>query len=244
MSSLINCPNIRLLVLAGGFGSRLQSAVGDIPKALAPIGTVPFLRVQLENWVAQGLSRFSFLLHHKADELIEFIKGEMSGLLKDCHVDWVVEPVPMDTGGAVAHAISELQIKDDFLVANADTWLGTGMFRLIDSPSPSMAVIQLSDVGRYGKVLIGKDSFITQFTEKSEISMPGWINAGIFHLEPSYFKDWNGRPFSLERDLFPDLVLKGILKAVPLETEFLDIGVPEDYSRFCSWVEKGRSVPL
>ena len=46
---------MRLLVLAGGFGTRLSSVVSDVPKALAPVNGVPFLRLQLENWLKQGL---------------------------------------------------------------------------------------------------------------------------------------------------------------------------------------------
>ena len=40
---------MRLLVLAGGFGTRLKSVVNDVPKALAPVGSVPFLQLQIEH---------------------------------------------------------------------------------------------------------------------------------------------------------------------------------------------------
>jgi NDP-sugar pyrophosphorylase family protein len=60
---------MRLLVLAGGFGTRLKTAVTDVPKALAHIGDVPFLRLQLEQWHVQGLRKFIFLLHHQADQI-------------------------------------------------------------------------------------------------------------------------------------------------------------------------------
>ena len=54
---------MKMLVLAGGFGTRLQSVLADFPKALAPVGQAPFLRFQLEHWITQGLRSFVFLLH-------------------------------------------------------------------------------------------------------------------------------------------------------------------------------------
>lgn len=235
---------MRLLVLAGGFGTRLQTAVGNTPKALAPVDGVPFLRLQLEHWLCQGVQEFSFLLHHKADQIISFLQSEKSGLLKGGNVDWLVEPTPMDTGGAVANAVRELNLNGDFLVTNADTWLGTGMVELMCSASPSMAVVNLMDVSRYGQVQFNQNFDVIKFSEKSVTSTPGWINAGIFHLDAALFKDWNGRPFSLERELFVELVQSQRLKAVPLSTDFLDIGVPTDYSRYCRWVADGCKASL
>lgn len=235
---------MRLLVLAGGFGTRLRAAVKDIPKALAPVGDEPFLRLQLERWRSQGVTEFCFLLHHQADQLISFIVAEQAGLLSNCHVDWLVESSPLDTGGAVANAIRELQLKGDFLVANADTWLGAGLSELIRNPSPAMTVVKRQDVGRYGQVQFDESFVITRFIEKGEISEPGWINAGAFRLSAELFDNWDGRPFSLERRLFADLVRARQLKAVPLQTDFIDIGIPEDYRRFCRWVSDGCKTPL
>jgi D-glycero-D-manno-heptose 1,7-bisphosphate phosphatase len=62
------------VVLAGGFGTRLKTVITDVPKALAPIGDIPFLLLQLEHWLAQGLREFTFLLHHQADQIIAFFK--------------------------------------------------------------------------------------------------------------------------------------------------------------------------
>lgn len=235
---------MRLLVLAGGFGTRLKVAVGDLPKALAPVGGVPFLRLQLEHWLGQGVKAFTFLLHHQADPIIAFLQAEKSDLLRTCDVNWIVEPQPMDTGGAVANAVRELNLMGEFLVTNADTWLGTGIAELMRSTSPSMAVVSLRDVGRYGQVQFDQDFHVTRFAEKSATGGSGWINAGIFHLDAAMFKNWDGRPYSLERELFVALVQLQQLKAVPLSTDFLDIGVPDDYNRFCGWVADGREAPL
>ena len=235
---------MELLVLAGGFGTRLRSAVRDVPKVLAPVNGVPFLKFQLENWLEQGVREFHFLLHHQAEQVIAFIEFERNDLLSSCHVDWVIESSPLDTGGAIANAVDELGIRGEFLVTNADTWLGGGMADLYATPSPAMAVTHLNDTERYGQVQFDEDGFVTKFVEKGRTESGGWINAGLFHLNAELFYKWDGKAFSLERDLFTALVKRRGFRAVTLDTEFTDIGVPEDYQRFCAWVESGRSTKL
>ncbi len=235
---------MKLLVLSGGFGTRLKSAVDEVPKALAPVGRFPFLRLQIEHWINQGIRNFCFLLHHQAELITEFLNLEKSYLLKDCDIDWLIESVPMDTGGAIANAVRARNIKGSFLATNADTWLGNGMYELRKNMSPSIAVIHLQDISRYGQVEFSKELRVNRFIEKTGERTSGWINAGIFHLDSSLFEGWKGQPFSLERELLPELVKCRILKAVPLETNFIDIGIPVDYHRFCKWIKNGRNTPL
>jgi D-glycero-alpha-D-manno-heptose 1-phosphate guanylyltransferase len=235
---------MRLLVLAGGFGTRLKTVIADVPKALAPIGYIPFLQLQIEHWLAQGLRKFTFLLHHQADQIIAFLQVQQGMLLKDCEVDWLIEPVPMDTGGALANAVRTFNIKENFLMTNADTWLGGGISEISQATVPAMAAVKITDASRYGQVKFDYDQRITSFAEKNIQPAEGWINAGLCHLNSDFFQSWDGKPFSLERDLFPMLVQKRRLTVVLLKTDFIDIGVPDDYHRFCRWVVTGRLNPL
>lgn len=231
---------MRLLVLAGGFGSRLKTAISDVPKALAPIGDKPFLQLQIEHWISQGLREFTFLLHHRADQIIAFLESQKDLLTTDCRIDWVIEPQPLDTGGAVAHAVKTLNIKNSFLLTNGDTWLGGGVREVFQVAPPAMAVVHLDNVGRYGQVQFDKVQHVTSFTEKDAQLTTGWINAGMCHLSAELFKNWDGKSFSLERDLFPNLVQNRLLTVVPLKTHFVDIGIPDDYYRFCRWIVSGK----
>lgn len=235
---------MKLIVLAGGFGTRLRTVVPDVPKSLAPVGNVPFLQIQLENWLKQGMCEFTFLLHHQADQIIAFLKEQLVGLLKDCEVKWLVEPAPMGTGGAIAHAVRELELSGDFIITNADTWISGGIYELMHVASPAIAVVYSIDVSRYGGVLFDDAARIYGFSEKKQHSESGWINAGLYRINAEIFKDWDGRPFSLERDLFVSLVGLQSLKAIPLQIDFIDIGVPEDYYRFCRWIKAGQKTSL
>lgn len=229
-------------MLAGGFGTRLKSTLNGLPKALAPACGVPFLQLQISNWRKQGVNEFSFLLHHESDQMIGFLEDQQNDLLRGCDVNWCVESVPMDTGGAVAYGASVLNFGDSFLVTNADTWMSHGIKDLSDASAPTVGVIEVPDVGRYGKVSFDNDSVVTSFDEKNANGSAGWINSGLCHLSTEYFIDWDGKPFSLERDLFPRLVENKNLKAMRLKTDFIDIGVPNDYLRFCNWISKNHQV--
>lgn len=235
---------MKLLVLAGGSGSRLKSVLPDTPKALAPIGDAPFLALQLENWINQGIRSFVFLLHHQADQVVRFVEKAREGLLKGCEVRSLIEPSPMDTGGAVAYAVRNLGLSGDFFLTNADTWLASGIAKLGKSNSPSIAVVRLENTSRYGQVQFDGVGTVTEFMEKQMSDAPGWINAGLCRLHSSLFEKWDGQRFSLENQLFPRLVRLGLLRAITIDSDFIDIGIPADYERFCSWAASDRKSKL
>ncbi len=233
-----------LLVLAGGFGTRLRSAVADVPKPLAPVVRRPYLYYLLESWVSQGVREFIFLLHHQSGLIENFIRSEAtSGLLQGCKVQTLTEARPLGTGGAVAHAVHQLQLKASFLVANADTWLDSGMVALANTPAPSLAMVWVENTERYGRVETAANKIVA-FAEKQDSTGAGWINAGMYHLDAALFTAWDGEPFSLERELFPSLADAGRLHSLPLKMEFIDIGIPADYFRFCRWIESQKVEPL
>ena len=233
-----------MLVLAGGFGARLREVVSDVPKPLAPINGVPFLHYQIEHWVAQGVRSFIFLLHHQAEHVRQFLEKNRQELFHGCLVRSIVEPQPLDTGGAVAYAVQCLGLKGEFLVANADTWLGSGVRELIVAGADGMAVARQADVSRYGQVDFDGAGFVSAFREKGASKGAGWINAGLCVLGAKHFAAWGGQRLSLEKEVFPTLVEKRLLRAVPLESEFIDIGIPEDYRRYCRWQSLNRQGSL
>lgn len=235
---------MKMLVLAGGFGSRLQSVVNNVPKALAPVGGAPFLHYQLEHWVAQGICSFVFLLHHKADLIKEFLVERAGGVLSGCEVQSVTEPVPLDTGGAVANAVRQLGLDGEIIITNADTWLGGGIPELREAGADAMLVVRQPDVSRYGQVDFDSAGYVSAFCEKSESQGTGWINAGMCMLQTAHFHAWDGQCLSLEKVVFPKLLAGGQLRAVPISTDFIDIGVPQEYERFCRWQVGGREDKL
>lgn len=172
--------------------------------------------------------------------IINYLISEKHNLFANCDVKWVVEPSPLGTGGAIAHAAKKLNLDESFLLINADTWLDSGFSQLMVSSAPSMMVVNVENVSRYGEVVLCKNGSIDAFMEKNGNSNPGWINAGAYLMKPEYFQNWHGAPFSFENITLPFLVDKKLLRAVPSDANFLDIGIPDDYGLFCKWAKLGR----
>ena len=129
-----------LMVLAGGFGTRLRSVVSDVPKSLAPVAGRPFIVYLIDHWVKQGVVDFIFLLHYEAEK-IESVLGELSCRDEFSEVSFrvVIESAPLGTGGAILNAVEQFGVREGFLVANADTWLGSGVKQLASSNFSAIA---------------------------------------------------------------------------------------------------------
>lgn len=234
-----------ILVLAGGFGTRLKSVVSDVPKPLAPVCGKPFLMHLIENLVSQGAKDFVLLLHYEADLIMLMIAEVLERYsVYGITITSIVEDRPLGTGGSIMNAVNTLNINESFLVVNADTWLGDGLRQLSISSPNTIAAVKVKDCSRYGALVL-ENAKIEKFLEKNLSHNGGFINAGSYHLSPNIFKDFLASAnFSLENDVFPTLVENGTLSAIKIDTHFIDIGVPEDYFRFCTWIKSGKKIEL
>ena len=229
------------MVLAGGFGTRLRSLVSDVPKPLAPVAGHPFIFYLIRHWVAQGVTDFIFLLHYEAVQIESMLKNlecrpEFSGVTFRV----VVESTPLGTGGAILNAIDFFGINEGFMAANADTWLGSGVEKLAAMKSTALAAVNVTNSQRYGSLRFSGGK-VSSFEEKLTSIGQGYVNSGLYHLLPEVFVGCEvGSSFSIETDVFPRLVASRNLGFVKLDESFIDIGVPEDYLRFCKWVELGN----
>jgi D-glycero-alpha-D-manno-heptose 1-phosphate guanylyltransferase len=222
-----------IVILAGGFGTRLQSVLNGLPKPLADINGEPFLKYQFENWINNGFNDFIISLYYRSNLIIEFINLNKNGLLKNCKIQYVVEPHPLGTGGAISFLISKCQMTDSFYVVNADTWIENGYNSLDIDDENVIGLTKVDNTSRYGSVLTDQKNLVVKFEEKSDKEIPGYINIGLYKLNKSVFSSYHKVEFSLEKDLFPVLVNEKNLKAVNINTRFIDIGIPEDYHTFC-----------
>jgi D-glycero-alpha-D-manno-heptose 1-phosphate guanylyltransferase len=98
-----------------------------------------------------------------------------------------------------------------------------------------ITVTLVNDSARFGRVLTS-DTRVTEFLEKGAHG-PGQINAGFYRIDRKAFMDFNDMPgavFSFESDVMPRLPEEKSLSAVSKSGTFVDIGIPEDYRKFCA----------
>lgn len=222
------------IVLAGGLGTRLRSAVADLPKCLAPVGPRPFLEVQIATLVAAGVDDIVLSLGHMADKVIDAVQH----MAERGRVRHVVEPSLLGTGGAIAFVMDRLGL-DEVLVANGDTYLDGDIKHMLAPLDRScgelfrMAVVWVPDRARFGGVQTDAQGRVQGFLEKGAQG-PGGINAGLYRLSRAALPAQRNGAYSLEAEILPGLVQRGAVAAVSVDGSFTDIGVPEDYFRFCA----------
>jgi D-glycero-alpha-D-manno-heptose 1-phosphate guanylyltransferase len=175
---------VKLLVLAGGFGTRLRPIVEQTPKALAPVADIPFLKYQIDDWLLQGVCDFVFLLHHQSNQIIDFLKMYQQGSPKKFKFDWVIESAPLGTGGAISNALQQINLGDNFLVANADTWLEGGVAKLYEVGRPSIVVVEQKSADRFGQVKFDNKLLVTSFSEKQSGNDSSWGKRGCCNAKP------------------------------------------------------------
>ena len=230
----------KMLVLAGGFGTRLQSVVSSVPKPMAPINGIPLLQLQLDHWISQGQRSFIFLLHHQSEIIIDFLVLRSRYYGSAVSIDWIVEDFPLGTGGSVSNAIIKKKLTGSVLIANADTWLESGLRELIGVDFPAIGVVKVKDTSRYGSVSVDHEGRIDRFVEKNLDQsgyQSGLINAGLYKLPVSAFNEVVGEVFSLEAKILPQLSELKVLRPLLMKNQFFDIGVPDDYYEFCRWLD-------
>ncbi len=222
------------VVLAGGLGTRLREAVADVPKCLAPVGSRPFLEIQICSLLAAGVENIVLSLGHKADQVVD----ALASMEHQGRVRHVVEPSLLGTGGAIAFALDALGL-DEVLVANGDTYLEgdiSAMLLPLDRARGEllrMAVVQVADRDRFGGVQLDERQRVCGFLEKGH-NGPGCINAGLYRLCRTTLPASSDGPYSLETLVLPGLVERGAVYALSIDGSFIDIGVPDDYFRFCA----------
>lgn len=220
--------DIDVVILCGGLGTRLRSAVSDRPKALAKINDKTFLDVLIDDLLKHGFRNIILCVGFLKEQIIEHFNYE-----KDYNILFSEEDTPLGTGGALKNA--RLLIKSDtFMVMNGDSICKLDFKELFDihinkNAILSMVLTRSQDGNDYGNVVLDDSQNIISFKEKVDNKGECLINAGVYMMQKeifSYVPDEAN--FSLEYDLFPKLITSECYGYI-IENELLDIGTPERY---------------
>lgn len=222
------------VILAGGLGTRLRSAVPDLPKPMAPICGRPFLEYQLDYWIGQGVGRFVLSVGYRH----EAITRHFGGRYKGAAIEYAVEERPLGTGGGFLLAAERLGRREPFLLLNGDTyfrvdWQTLNAYALKHDADWCLSLFRTSEKGRYMGIEISPEGRVTSL--KSGVEQGGRLaNGGVYWVHPRVLSGaWKaGGKLSLEDDLFPGAFAAGErLFGIEFAGTFLDIGVPDDYHR-------------
>ena len=221
-----------VVILAGGLGTRLRSKVSDLPKCMAPGAGKPFLEHQLDYLARFSVEKVILSLGFLHKVVIDWV--ERNSDRWPFRIEWVVEEIPLGTGGGIRLALSKATSKN-VCILNGDTFYNVDLndFCLRHSglgSKLSVALKPMQDFSRYGSVtLVGNT--ITEFREKQYCN-DGLINGGIYciSLDSGLF---DGLPdtFSFEKEIMEPGAEKGLVSGFVYDSTFIDIGIPEDFER-------------
>ncbi|MCB0417711.1 MAG: NTP transferase domain-containing protein [Bdellovibrionaceae bacterium] len=223
------------IVLAGGLGKRLRSAVPDLPKPMAPIAGRPFLEHQLDYWEREGVTRAILAVSYMADKIQDHFGNRYDGV----ELDYSVETEPLGTGGGLLLALEKLRDKDEsFLVLNGDTFFEVKLDYLLTFHRAKQADLTLSlhsvDANdRYSGIDLAEDGRVESIRKRESGQGKMLVNGGAYLAKASLFTEALGEkgPRSLEDDLMPQwLKSRKNVYGFISTGRFIDIGVPEDYA--------------
>lgn len=222
---------MKVIILAGGFGTRLSEYTEVIPKPMVTVGNKPILWHIMKSYAQYGHIDFFVALGYKAELIKDYFlnyrslnsdftinlkDGMMTPHLND-DVDWNVTLVDTGistmTGGRVKR-MKEFIGNETFLLTYGDGLADININSLLEfhRSHGKMATVSAVHPGaRFGELAI-KGSDVLSFKEKPQTSQ-GWINGGYFVFEPSFFDYIEGDETILEKTPLENVAKMGELSA-------------------------------
>lgn len=224
-----NAKRNRVVLMAGGLGTRLRPLTEDIPKPLLKVGNKPILETIIENFAKYGFVNITISVNYKADMIKEYFgDGSKFGV----NIEYIEETKRLGTAGALS--LIKERPQEPFFVMNADLLTNVNFTHLLDfhtyeNSVATMCVREYDYQVPYG-VIETDGSNITSIKEKPVHKF--FVNAGIYTLSPQVFEYIPKNEFYDMPTLFEDII-KDKLKTIsfPVHEYWLDIGRMSDFEQ-------------
>lgn len=246
---------MKVVIMAGGRGTRISELFPDIPKPLIPIDGIPVLEREVCSLASQGFRDIILTvsyLHEKIEE--HFGDGSKWGV----KIEYFVENTPLGNAGA----LFKLNLKEDFLLLNADAMFDVDFNRFVDFHKQHGGLVTLfthpnSHPYDSGLLIADKNGAAEQWLAKED-SRPEYyrnrVNAGLHVINPSVLElsgidadkvgavGENGKPIKvdLDRQLLKPLAGTGKMFCYDSPEYVKDMGTPERYDAVCEDYKAGR----
>jgi glucose-1-phosphate cytidylyltransferase len=173
---------MRVLILAGGFGTRLSEETDLIPKPLVKIGGKPILWHIMKSYSAFGYNEFVILLGYKGHMIKEYFANNNEN---NWDITFLDTGQKTDTGGRIKRAAQHID-NQTFMLTYGDGLADINLIQLLSFHQKHGGLVTMTSVqlaSRFGILEIGKNDKVIQFKEKPKEN-EAWINGGFFVCEP------------------------------------------------------------
>lgn len=244
--SIAKHEKMKIIIMAGGKGTRIADLFPDIPKPLIPITSANFESRPVMEWeimslVDQGFFDITLTVGYMADKIIEYF-GD--GSRWGANIDYFVEDIPLGNAGA----LFKLKLEEDFLLLNADAVFDVDFNRMVEFHREHDALATLfthpnSHPYDSGLIIASPTGEVEQWLTKED-SRPEWyknrVNAGLHVLSPKVLervaqnidieKD-SGIKVDLDRQILKPLCGERVLFCYDSPEYVKDMGTPERFEQ-------------
>ena len=184
---------MKVILLAGGFGTRLSEYTKTIPKPMINIAGEPILFRIMKMYAKYGFKDFYIALGYKGEVIKKFFNKKFF----DWNINLIQTGRTTMTGGRLKKHIG----KETFMMTYGDGLSNVNLKKLLKFHKKNKKLVTLTAVrppARFGGIKL-KGQHVTYFKEKSKLD-EGWINGGFFVMEPEFLKLIKNDNTYLERE--------------------------------------------
>lgn len=246
---------MKVVIMAGGRGTRISELFPDIPKPLIPIDGIPVLEREVCSLASQGFRDIILTVSYLHEKIKEhFGDGSKWGV----KIEYLVENTPLGNAGA----LFKLNLKEDFLLLNADAMFDVDFNRFVAFHKEHGGLVTLfthpnSHPFDSGLLVADKNGAVEQWLAKED-SRPEYyrnrVNAGLHVINPKVLElsgidadrvgavGENGKPIKVDLDhqLLKPLAGTGKMFCYDSPEYVKDMGTPERYYAVCEDYKAGR----
>lgn len=236
---------MKVVIMAGGKGTRISSLTNDIPKPLLKVGGRPVLKLEIECLKKQGFNDFIITVSYMADKIMDYFgDGSRFGV----KIAYFIEEEPLGNAGAL-FKLRE-QLREDFLLLNADVIFDIDVKRFVDYHKTKGGLVTLfthpnNHPYDSGLLIADEEGRVLDWLTK-EGSRPKWyqnrVNAGLHIISPKVLdlagidekligQEVDGKilKVDLDRQLLKPLAGTGLMYCYDSPEYVKDMGTPERY---------------
>ena len=185
---------MKVVILAGGFGTRLSEYTDTIPKPMVPIGGKPIIEHIMEIYAYYGHKEFYIALGYKGDVIKQYFKN----FKKDWKINLIDTGSDTFTGGRLKR-LQKYLLNEPFMLTYGDGLSNINITELIKFHQTHKKMVTISAVrppARFGSLSLKGDN-VVKFKEKTQLG-ESWINGGFFVINPKFLEFIEGDNTVLE----------------------------------------------
>lgn len=201
---------MKVVILAGGLGTRISEYTKTIPKPMIKIKNKPILRIIIDHYMNYGFNNFYVALGYKGHVIRNYFNNNR---IKNCKINLINTGENTMTGGRIKR-LKQFLKDERFMLTYGDGVSNLNLKKLLNFHKKNRKLVTLTAVrppARFGAIKI-KGNQVNYFKEKSKLD-EGWINGGFFVIEPEFLKYIKNDQTFLEKEPLEKVAKKKQLMA-------------------------------